>query len=82
MHLWERFGSTRILNNRLFKWFKLVKIFMVMVLANVKDECTFLNIAFMKTKLWNHLIIHLDLVDWMYAHDFYNYDTFYITMNN
>jgi hypothetical protein len=62
MHLWERFGSTGIVNNHLSKWFKLVKICMVMILGSVKDECTFLNIAFMKTKLWNHLMIHLDLV--------------------
>jgi hypothetical protein len=72
----EKFGYTGILNNCLSKWFKLVKICMVMVLGNMKDECTFLNIVFMKTKLWNHLMIHLDLVVWMYAHDFYNYGIF------
>lgn len=82
MHLWERFGSIGILNNSLSKWFKLVKICMVMVLGSVKDQCTFLNIVLMKTKLWNHLMIHLDLVVWMYAHDFYNYGTFYVTMKD
>lgn len=36
----------------------------------------------MKTKLWNHFMIHLDLVVWMYAYDFYNYGTFYVTMKD
>jgi hypothetical protein len=82
MHLWERFGLIGILNKRLSKWFKLVKICMVTVLGGVKDECTFLSIVFMKTKLWNHLMIHLDQVVWMYAWDFYNYGIFYVTMKD
>jgi hypothetical protein len=49
---------------------------MVVVLGFVGDECTFSNFVFMKTKLCNYLIIHLDLVVRMYAKDFYDYGTF------
>jgi hypothetical protein len=57
---------------------------MVMVLAFVADERTFSNFVFMKTKLCNYLIVHLDLVVWMYAQDFYDYGTFpfYATMKD
>ncbi len=55
-----------------------------MVLAFVADERTFSNFVFMKTKLCNYLIVHLDLVVWMYAQDFYDYGTFpfYATMKD
>ncbi len=49
---------------------------MVMVLGSMEDERTFSNLVFMKTKLRNRLMIHLDLVVWMYAQDFYDYGTF------
>jgi hypothetical protein len=50
----------------------------------VADEYTFSNLVFMKTKLHNHLMIHLNLVVWMYAQDFYDYGTFlfYATMKD
>jgi hypothetical protein len=40
-----------ILNHRLFEWFKLAKLCMVMVLGSVDNERTFSNLAFIKTKL-------------------------------
>jgi len=61
-HLWERLGSNVILNHHLFDWFKLTKLGMVMVLGSMEDECTFSNLAFIKTKLQNCLTTHLDLV--------------------
>jgi len=49
--LWERLGLNGILNHQLSKWFKFVELCMVMVLGNVKDEHTFSNLVFMKSKL-------------------------------
>jgi hypothetical protein len=39
----------------------------VMVMGNSKDERTFSIVIFMKSKLHNCLIVHLDLVVKMYA---------------
>jgi hypothetical protein len=57
---------------------------MVMVLGFVANERTFSNLIFMKTKLCNCLMIHLDLVVHKYAQDFYDYGTFpfYATMKD
>ncbi len=60
--LWERLGSSMILNHHLFKRFKLTKLCMVLVLGNVKDKCIFSNLAFIKTKFQNRFTTHLDLV--------------------
>jgi hypothetical protein len=64
------------------KWFKLIELYVVMVLDSMEDEGTFSNLVFMNTKLCNCLMIHLDLVVQMYAQNFYDYDTFplYATM--
>jgi hypothetical protein len=57
---------------------------MVMVLGFVVDEHTFSNLVFMKTKLHNRSMIHLNLVVRMYAQDYYNYGIFpfYATMKD
>jgi hypothetical protein len=51
MHLWKRLGPSGILNHQLSEWFKFVEFCMMMVLGNVKDEHTFSNLVFMKSKL-------------------------------
>jgi hypothetical protein len=44
---------------------------------NVVDiEKTFKNLMFMKTKLWNRLCGHLDLVVWIYIQPFYKMNNF------
>jgi hypothetical protein len=48
----------------------------VMVLGNVEDEHCFSTLSFMKSKLWNQLTTHLDLVVKMFAQDHYILDTF------
>jgi len=50
-HLWERLGSSVILNHHLFGWFKQAKFWMVMVLGSMEDERIFSNLALIKTKL-------------------------------
>jgi hypothetical protein len=49
--LWERLGPSGILNHRFLELFKFVELCMVMVLGNVKNEHTFSNLVFMKSKL-------------------------------
>ncbi len=65
--LWERIVPNGILNHKLFKWFKMAKLCNVIMLGNMEDECTFSNLAFMKTKFQNWLITHFDLVVCMYV---------------
>ncbi len=65
--LWERLRSNVILHHWLSKWFKLTKLCKVMMLGSVEDEHIFSNLAFIKTKLWNCLTMHLDLVVQMYV---------------
>jgi hypothetical protein len=42
----------------------------------VEDERTFSTLSFTKTRLWNYLCEHLDLVVQMFAQPFYTVDTF------
>jgi hypothetical protein len=76
MWLWERFASSAIVCQWLLKWFKLVQLYMVIIIGNVEDEKTFSNMSFMKNKLHNCLTIHLDLVMRMYVQSFYLLKTF------
>jgi hypothetical protein len=74
--LWEKLGTSGILKQSIYEWFKLVCLCMVMVLGSVEDERMLSNLAFVKSKLWNWLTLHLDLVVRMYAHEFYSMETF------
>jgi hypothetical protein len=49
--LWERIVPSGNLNQKFTKWFKMAKLCNVLMLGNVEDECTFSNLAFIKTKL-------------------------------
>ncbi len=60
-----------ILKNKIFDFFKLVELTIVIVLGNVEDECTFSIVTFMKFKLNNQLTTNLDLMVRMYVHDFF-----------
>jgi hypothetical protein len=42
----------------------MAKIFTITVLGNMEDEWTF---SFMKSKFWNCMTMHLDLIVQMYA---------------
>jgi hypothetical protein len=56
-----------ILKDRIFEYFKLVELAIVVVLGNVEDELTFYTVTFMKSKLRNRLTTNLDLVVRMHA---------------
>lgn len=61
---------------KLLEYLKLVKLVIVMVMGNPKDEKTFSIINFMISKLHNHLIVHLNLVVKIYAQELYKLETF------
>jgi hypothetical protein len=69
--MWKRFVSSVIVKDMIFEYFKLVELTIVVVLGSVEDECFFSIITFTKSKLGNQLIINMDLVVRMYAHDFF-----------
>ncbi len=59
------------------KLIKLVKIAMLQVLESIENERTFSNLSFMKNKLQNQLIIHVDLCVRMFSHNFFILSNFY-----
>jgi hypothetical protein len=48
----------------------------IQVISIVEDERTFSTLTFMKSKLWNQLVGHLDIVIRMFIQDFFTKDTF------
>jgi hypothetical protein len=72
----KRFASNVILKDRIFEYFKLVELSIVVILGNVENERLFSTITFMKSKLRNQLTINLDMVVRMYAQDFFTLQTF------
>ncbi len=60
--LWKTLISFLILKNKLLKYVKLVELAIVKVIGSIEDEHYFSMLTFMKTKLWNRLTMHLELV--------------------
>jgi len=60
--LWKTLTSFLILKNRILKYIKLVELAIVKVIGSIEDEHSFFMLTFMKTKLWNRLTMHLELV--------------------
>jgi len=69
--IWRRFASNVILKYRIYEYFKLIELTIVVILGNVENERIFSTITFMKSKLRNRLTINLDMVVRMYAQDFF-----------
>jgi hypothetical protein len=65
--LWAKITSSHILNIKFFKFIKLVEIACVQVLGSIKDEQCFLVVAFIKNKLRNCFLCHLDLFTQFYV---------------
>jgi hypothetical protein len=65
--MWKQVANNYILRLKMFKFFRLIKLVIIMVLGNVEDERTFSTLIFMKSKLINQLTTHLDLVVKIYA---------------
>jgi hypothetical protein len=56
-----------ILKEKLLKFLKLVEISIVITLGSIEDERNFLTLIYIKNKLKNRFIVHLDMVIRMYA---------------
>jgi hypothetical protein len=71
-----------IVVNKLLEYLKLIELAIIMVLGSVEDERTFSKMNFLKSKLWNRLTIHLDLVVKVFAQKIYhlNFFPFYIAI--
>jgi hypothetical protein len=48
----------------------------IQVISSVEDERTFSTLTFMKSKLRNQLVGHLDIVTGMFIQDFFIKDSF------
>jgi hypothetical protein len=65
------------MNHQLLKWFEVVKLSMVMILASMEDKKPFSNLSFMNNKFKITLLyIHLDLIVRMHVQSFYAFETF------
>jgi hypothetical protein len=64
----------------LSEYLKLDELAIFMVLGSVDGERTFFNVNILKSKLWNWLTIHLDLVVRMFAQKFYDLNSFPIAI--
>jgi hypothetical protein len=56
----------------------IVELTIVHVIRNVEDEKRFSTLIFMKSKLWNQLVRHLNVAICMFAHDFDMKETFFL----
>jgi hypothetical protein len=55
---------------------KLIELAIVQVINNVEDERTFSTLSFMKSKLKNCLVGHLNITICMFTHDFFTKEIF------
>jgi hypothetical protein len=69
-HMWCLVTTSRILVSNFLEYVKLVKLTMVQIVYNVEDERCFSTLAFMKSKLYNILTIHLPIVVCMLHNSF------------
>jgi len=74
--LWKKLFLNALLCAQLSEFMKVAKLVVVQIMGFVKDERTFSILTFMKTRLWNGLCEHLNLVVCVFAQPFYMIDTF------
>jgi hypothetical protein len=74
--MWRWMANNQILKLKMYEYFRLVELAIVMVLGSVEDERTFFTFIFMKSKLKNQLTNHFDLVMKMYTQDFFTLQSF------
>jgi len=56
---WRTPTSSRILENKILEYIKLVEL-VVQVIGSIEDECCFSTLTFTKEKLQNQLAMHLE----------------------
>jgi len=74
--LWRQLATNNLLVQHFSKFMQLVKLAVIQVINNVDDERTFSALTFMKSKLRNQLVGHLDIVIYMFVQDFFTKKTF------
>jgi hypothetical protein len=75
-HMWLLILTFLLLIQSISEYVKLAKLAMCQVLGFIKVEHCFNTLFFMKGKLCNYLINHLDLCVKMFSQDFYNIESF------
>jgi len=65
--LWRTPTSSRILENKILEYIKLVELVVVQVIGSIEDECCSSMLTFTKNKLQNQLTMHLELVIHMFS---------------
>jgi len=74
--LWLRIGQNALMLNRLSEFFKVAEIAITAVLGSVANERTFSTLSFMKSKLRNRLVGHVDTCVKLFSQDFFTLQTF------
>ena len=74
--MWRNVEANTYLLHSLSEYIKVTKLAIVMVLGNVQDERTFNMLSFMKNKLWDPLIMHLEHEVEMKMQNFYILENF------
>jgi len=65
--LWHQLATNNLLVHGLSKFMQLAKLVIVQVINSVEDERTFSTLTFMKSKLHNRLVGHLDIAICMFV---------------
>jgi ATP-dependent helicase/DNAse subunit B len=73
--LWKKLSSKALLASKLSEFVKIAEVAAVTVMGSVEDERTFSTLNYMKSKVWNNLDEHLDLVVRMFGQSFYDLKT-------
>jgi hypothetical protein len=68
---WRFLSSSRIFEHQILEYIKLVELLVVQFIGLVQDERCFPKLTFMKTKLRNQLIVHLEVVIQMFSQKFF-----------
>lgn len=74
--LWQNLTSFQCLVMKILKYFKVAKIATSQLIGSMEGTRCFSTLVFMKSKLRNRLIDHLDLVVCKFAHKFYSLENF------
>lgn len=74
---WKKLSSNALLCAHFNEFMKVAKLAVVQITGSVEDERIFSTLTFMKTRLWNRLCEHFDLVVCMEVQPFYTVNTFF-----
>ncbi len=73
---WRTFFASQILEQKIFKYIKLVELVVVQVISSIKDEWFFFTFTFMKIKLNNQSTKPLELVILMFSQKVFTMQNF------